>query len=153
MSRNRKVNSISIFDKDPIGGFTNVLMKDGKKAVAEDIARKSFAKAGEELNMEPQKVAKDVLSKIKPLAEVKSRRVGGSTYPVPVDVRPKRAYMLASRWIIGAARSKKGMSMIEKLSIELINIMTDGKSGAIDKKTAVHNMVKANQAFAHLGSK
>lgn len=153
MNRKKKFDSTSRFERNPLEGFVHAIMKQGKKSIAEKITKESFAKVAKELNMESQKVAKDVLNKVKPLAEVKSRRIGGSTYPVPVDVRPKRAYMLASRWIIDAARSKKGMSMIDKLSAELINIMTDGKSGAIDKRTSVHNMVKSSQAFAHLGGK
>ncbi|QEK38744.1 30S ribosomal protein S7 [Candidatus Cytomitobacter primus] len=152
-SKLSKSDSNVLFDRDILGSFVRRVMKDGKKQIAENIVNESFRIASEELNNDVQKIAKEVINKVKPIVEVKSRRVGGSTYPVPVEVRPKRAYMLALKWTIDAANNKKGMCMIKKFSSELINIISGGKSDAMTKRENVHKMAEANKAFEHFGSK
>ncbi|HHO54679.1 MAG TPA: 30S ribosomal protein S7 [Deltaproteobacteria bacterium] len=128
--------------------FTNCLMRDGKKSTAERIVYGSFEVIHERTREDPLMVFRRALDNVKPVVEVKSRRVGGSTYQVPVEVRPERQTALALRWLIDHARKRSGKSMREKLANELIEA-SHNRGGAIKRKEDVHRMAEANKAFAH----
>lgn len=128
--------------------FMNSLMVDGKKGVAEGIVYAAFDTILDRTREDPLLVFRKALDNTKPAVEVKSRRVGGSTYQVPVEVRPERQTALAIRWLIEHARKRPGKSMREKLANELIEA-SHNRGGAIKKKEDVHRMAEANRAFAH----
>jgi small subunit ribosomal protein S7 len=128
--------------------FMNSLMRDGKKAVAENILYGAFDVILDRTRENPLDVFHKAVTNTKPVVEVKSRRVGGSTYQVPVEVRPERQTALAMRWLIDFARKRSGKSMGEKLANELIEA-SHNRGGAIKKKDDVHRMAEANKAFAH----
>ncbi len=128
--------------------FTNALMRDGKKSVAERIIYGAFDVIQERTREDPLLVFRRGLENVRPAVEVKSRRVGGSTYQVPVEVRPERQTALALRWLIEHARKRSGKSMREKLANELIEA-SHNRGNAIKKKEDVHRMAEANKAFAH----
>jgi len=128
--------------------FMNSLMVDGKKGVAEGIVYAAFDTIQDRTREDPLLVFRKALDNTKPAVEVKSRRVGGSTYQVPVEVRPERQTALAIRWLIEHARKRPGKSMREKLANELIEA-SHNRGGAIKKKEDVHRMAEANRAFAH----
>jgi small subunit ribosomal protein S7 len=134
---------------DPlITKFTNCLMRDGKKAVAEAIVYSAFDLIVERTRENPVMVFRNAIDNTKPMVEVKSRRVGGSNYQVPVEVRPERREALALRWLISFSRQRSGRSMHEKLANELIEA-AHNRGGAIRRKEEVHRMAEANKAFAH----
>jgi small subunit ribosomal protein S7 len=134
---------------DPlITKFTNCLMRDGKKAVAEAIVYSAFDLIVERTRENPVMVFRNAIDNTKPMVEVKSRRVGGSNYQVPVEVRPERREALALRWLILFSRQRSGRSMFEKLANELIEA-SHNRGGAIRRKEEVHRMAEANKAFAH----
>jgi small subunit ribosomal protein S7 len=126
----------------------NNVMRDGKKAVAERILYGAFDVIHDRTREDPLDVFHKAVTNTKPVVEVKSRRVGGSTYQVPVEVRPERQTALAIRWLIDFARKRSGKSMREKLANELIEA-SHNRGGAIKKKDDVHRMAEANKAFAH----
>ncbi len=128
--------------------FMNCLMRDGKKSTAERIVYGSFDVIHERTREDPLMVFRRAIDNTKPAVEVKSRRVGGSTYQVPVEVRPERQTALALRWLIAHAKGRSGKSMREKLANELIEA-SHNRGGAIKKKEDVHRMAEANKAFAH----
>jgi small subunit ribosomal protein S7 len=128
--------------------FMNKIMLCGKKAVAEGIVYGAFDIILDRTREEPVKVFKRALENVMPLVEVKSRRVGGSTYQVPVEVRPDRRVSLAMRWIITFSRTRGGKSMRERLAVELIEA-AHNRGNAVKKKEDVHRMAEANKAFAH----
>lgn len=137
------------FNDALVAKFTNVLMKDGKKAVARKLLYQAMDEIGNrEKEMPPMEVVKTAVEHVKPTVEVKSRRVGGSTYQVPVEVRPQRRQALAIRWIIQNAQSRGGRSMEAKLANELMDAFNN-RGGAVRKKEDVHRMADANRAFAH----
>jgi small subunit ribosomal protein S7 len=145
----RKVMTDPKFSDTLIAKFTNVLMKDGKKSTARHILYGAMEEIGQrERDMPPLEVVKMAVEHVKPAVEVKSRRVGGSTYQVPVEVRPQRRQALAIRWIIQNAQSRGGKSMEAKLANELVDAFNN-RGGAIRKKEDVHRMAEANKAFAH----
>ena len=123
-------------------------MKEGKKAVAEKVCYGAFDVIVDRTREDPIMVFRRALENCEPLVEVKSRRVGGSTYQVPVEVRPERRRALSMRWLIIHARARGGKSMREKLANELIEA-SHNRGGAIKKKEDVHRMAEANKAFAH----
>ncbi len=132
-----------------VAKFTNGLMQDGKKA----LARRLFYDAMEIISSrvpdeEPLTVFEGAMENVRPRVEVKSRRVGGATYQVPVEVRPDRRNALAIRWIIGFAKSRSGQSMSEKLAAELLDAYNN-RGAAVKKKDDTHKMAEANKAFAH----
>ena len=129
--------------------FINGLMIGGKKAVAEKIFYGALDKAQEKTGEEGIKVFKKAMSNVKPSVEVKSRRIGGATYQVPVEVRQSRRQSLAIRWIRDNARNRNGKSMLDKLSDELVDA-ANNRGGSIKKKEDVYKMAEANKAFAHL---
>jgi small subunit ribosomal protein S7 len=128
--------------------FVNALMKHGKKSVAEGILYGSLDIIQEKLNDDPLKVFKKAIDNVKPHVEVKSRRVGGANYQVPVEVRPARRQSLSSRWIIEFARKRTEKSMRERLAGELMDAF-QMRGGAIKRREDVHRMAEANKAFSH----
>ena len=128
--------------------FTNCLMRDGKKSTAERIIYRAFDVIQERTREDPLMVFRRALDNVKPAVEVKSRRVGGSTYQVPVEVRPERQTALALRWLILFAKKRSGKSMRDKLANELIEA-SHNRGNAIKRKEEVHRMAEANKAFAH----
>lgn len=128
--------------------FMNNVMKDGKKATAEAIVYGAFDVIHERTREDPLKVFKRALENVMPVVEVKSRRVGGSTYQVPIEVRPSRRMALAMRWVISYARSRGGRTMRDKLANELIEA-SHGRGNAVKKKEDTHRMAEANKAFSH----
>jgi len=131
-----------------LGRFINYVMKDGKKSTAEKLVYTAFDKIKETTKEEPLVVFERALENVMPLLEVASKRVGGANYQVPREVRPERRFVLALRWIIGAARAKKGKGMADKLAADLIPESKHERS-AIKKKLDMHRMAEANRAFAH----
>ncbi len=129
--------------------FVNGIMLDGKKSVAEKIFYGALSKIEEKTQEEGIKTFKKAMSNVKPSVEVKSRRIGGATYQVPVEVRQNRRQSLAIRWIRDNAKSRNGKSMVDKLADELIDA-ANNRGGAIKKKEDVYKMAEANKAFAHL---
>ncbi|MDA8791663.1 30S ribosomal protein S7 [Bacteriovoracaceae bacterium] len=129
--------------------FVNNLMYDGKKSVAEKIFYDALNLVENKINEDGIKVFKKAMSNVKPSVEVKSRRIGGATYQVPVEVRPNRRQSLAIRWLRDYARNRNGKSMTEKLADEMIDA-ANNRGGAIKKKEDVYKMAEANKAFAHL---
>ena len=144
----QKVVQDSLY-KDPIvGRFLNILLRDGKKSTAErgcyGAGDSGKAKTGDE----PLKVFHAALGNVKPMVEVKSRRVGGASYQVPVEIRPVRQIALALRWIKESALSRSGKSMRERLAAELMDAASNNGS-AVKKRDETHRMAEANRAFAH----
>src|SRR5690554_3146928 len=137
------------FDDIVVTKFINGLMYGGKKSVAEKIFYGALDKAEEKTGEEGIKIFKKAMSNVKPSVEVKSRRIGGATYQVPIEVRPQRRQSLAIRWIRDNARNRNGRSMLDKLSEELVDA-ANNRGGAIKKKEDVYKMAEANKAFAHL---
>ena len=153
MARRRRAQTRKI-DADPVYGsvviskFINKLMYDGKKSKAENIFYKAMDLVKQKTGKDGLEAFNEAINNIKPLVEVKSRRVGGSTYQVPVDVRPDRQNSLAFTWLIDASRKRGGKSMIERLSNEIVDAI-DGKGQAVAKRDTVHRMAEGNKAFAH----
>ena len=131
-----------------LGRFINYVMRDGKKSIAEKIVYDAFDKVKELSKEDPVTVFERAVKNASPLLEVISRRVGGANYQVPHEVRPERRFILAIRWIIDAARSRKGKPMADKLAEELI-AASKNEGAAIKKKLDMHRMAEANRAFAH----
>ena len=145
----RKIIPDSKYESELVAKFMNQLMVDGKKSIAEKIVYGAF----EELEKNNKKedlveMFRKILDQIAPVVEVRSRRIGGATYQVPVEVRAKRRTALAMRWLVEAARSRKEKSMPARLAAELREAK-DGKGAAVKKKEDMHRMAEANKAFAH----
>ncbi len=139
---------------DPVYGsqlatkFMNRLMYNGKKSVSETIFYEALEFLGEKTQEDPIKAFEKAVENVKPQVEVKSRRVGGATYQVPVEVRPERQSSLAIRWVINYARSRGEKGMVARLSGELLDAFNK-RGGAVKKKEDTHRMAEANKAFAH----
>lgn len=129
--------------------FINGLMMGGKRATAEKIFYGALELCEKKTGEEPLKLFKKALSNVKPAVEVKSRRIGGATYQIPVEVRPNRRQSLAIRWIRDYARSRNGKTMIDRLADEFIDA-SNGRGGSVKKREDVYKMAEANKAFAHL---
>ena len=129
--------------------FINILMRGGNKAVAERIFYGALEDIEKKTGEEPLKIFKKALSNIKPAVEVKSRRIGGATYQIPVEVRPARRQSLALRWLRDYARSRNGKTMLGKLSDEIMDA-AQNRGGATKKREDVYKMAEANKAFSHL---
>jgi len=129
--------------------FMNMVMRDGKKSVAERIVYGALEEI-ERRNKgaEALEVLERALDNVRPLVEVKSRRVGGATYQVPVEVRPERRMTLAMRWVLEAARKRSEKSMVERLAAELLDA-AENRGGAVKKREDTHRMAEANKAFSH----
>ncbi len=128
--------------------FMNIVMLDGKKSVAEHILYGAFDEIESKTRNDPLSMFRRALDNVRPRLEVKSRRVGGATYQVPIDVRPERATSLAMRWLVSSARSRSGRSMREKLANELIDAANE-RGDAVKKREDTHRMAEANKAFSH----
>jgi len=128
--------------------FINRLMLDGKKSTAETIFYKSLELLGEKSQEDPIRAFEKAVDNVKPHVEVKSRRVGGATYQVPIEVRPERGVALAIRWLINYSRSRGEKGMVSRLSNELLEAYGN-RGGAVKKKEDTHRMADANKAFAH----
>ena len=128
--------------------FMNSLMLDGKKSVAEGIVYGALDRVGEKTGQDPVRVFHEALDNVKPQIEVRSRRVGGATYQVPVEVRPERAQALAIRWLISVARARSENTMVARLSGELLEA-SENRGNAVKKREDTHRMAEANKAFSH----
>jgi small subunit ribosomal protein S7 len=128
--------------------FMNSVMRDGKKSVAETIVYGAFESIETKLKSDPLAVFKQALENVAPTIEVRSRRVGGATYQVPVEVRNERRQALAIRWLISAARGRNDKTMVERLSAELIDA-SNNRGNAVKKREDTHRMAEANRAFSH----
>jgi small subunit ribosomal protein S7 len=131
-----------------VSSFVNVVMKRGKKSTAEGVVYRAFDKIRERAQDDPLKVFKKAIDNIKPTLEVKSRRVGGSNYQVPVEVRPERRTSLSLRWLVTYARERPEKTMVEKLASEILDA-SQNRGGAVKKREDTHRMAEANKAFAH----
>ena len=153
MPRRREVPKRDIlpdpkFASQDVAKFVNVLMSSGKKSVAERIIYGAFAQISQKSGKDPLEIFTLALSNIRPVVEVKSRRVGGANYQVPVEVRPARRSALAMRWLKEAARKRGEKSMGFRLAGELMDA-AEGRGGAMKKRDEVHRMAEANKAFSH----
>lgn len=126
----------------------NNVMKDGKKSTAERLVYTAFEDVGEKTKEDPAQVFEQAIRKVMPMLEVRPRRVGGATYQIPLEVRPARQLSLAMRWMLGAARSRSGRAMHERLSAEILDAYNE-QGSAIKKRDDTHRMAEANKAFVH----
>ena len=131
-----------------VAKFTNILMFDGKRSVAEGIVYGAFDIIAERYKADALETFRKALDTVKPRVEVKSRRVGGATYQVPVEVRQDRRTALAMRWLAGYARDRGEKTMVERLAAEMMDA-AQGRGGAVKKREDVHRMADANRAFSH----
>ncbi len=137
-----------VYNSSVISKLINNVMQDGKKALAEQIVYGAMDVIKEKTKDDPFKVVLKAIENVRPQVETRSRRVGGATYQVPVDVRKERSYSLALRWIVNFARERGGKSFQEKLVGELLDAFGE-KGGAVKKRETVHKMAESNRAFAH----
>ncbi|NQZ03229.1 SSU ribosomal protein S7P [Idiomarina fontislapidosi] len=144
----RKILPDPKFGSELLAKFINVVMVDGKKAVAEKIIYGALDILAEKSGKEHLDIFENALDNVRPTVEVKSRRVGGSTYQVPVEVRPVRRNALAMRWLVDAARTRGEKSMSQRLAAEMLDA-SENKGSAVKKREDVHRMAEANKAFAH----
>jgi len=144
----RKILADPKFQDRLVAKFINDLMRQGKKSTAEQICYGAFDQVEAKLKDDPLKVFKKALDNVKPVVEVKSRRVGGATYQVPVEVRQDRRVALAMRWLIEYSRSRGEKTMTEKLAGEIMDAASN-RGNAVKKREDTHKMAEANKAFAH----
>ncbi|MBX3580171.1 MAG: 30S ribosomal protein S7 [Rhizobiaceae bacterium] len=144
----REINPDPKFGDLVVTKFMNAVMYDGKKSVAETIVYGALDQIQAKTKQEPVVVFKQALDNVAPHVEVRSRRVGGATYQVPVDVRPERRQALAIRWLITAARNRNETTMVDRLSGELMDA-ANNRGTAVKKREDTHKMAEANRAFAH----
>lgn len=144
----REIASDITYNDKLVSQLILMILKRGKKSLAEKIVYDCFDKIKEKTNSEPLTVYKKAVENVRPLLEVRSRRVGGATYQVPVEVPVRRSTTLALRWIVGFAQSRKGKSMSERLASEIIEAAS-GTGSSIKKREDLHKMAEANRAFAH----
>ncbi|MGN8488300.1 30S ribosomal protein S7 [Helicobacter pylori] len=144
----REVLGDPVYGNKVVTKFINKMMFDGKKSVAEKIIYKAFNKIEEKSGEKGIEVFEKALERVRPLVEVRSRRVGGATYQVPVEVRASRQQSLSIRWILEATRKRNERMMVDRLASELMDAAND-KGAAFKKKEDVHKMAEANKAFAH----
>ena len=136
------------YNSEAVAKFVNVIMKDGKRSVAEGIVYDALRRAGRQAKREPLEVFDTALRNATPLVEVKPRRVGGATYQVPVEIRQDRRLALARRWLVRFARQRSGKSMSDKLAFELLDA-ANNTGGAVRRKEETHRMAESNKAFSH----
>ena len=153
MSRRKKsvkrvILADSRYDSQTVSKFINVLMYQGKKATAEKIFYGAMDLVETRTSQSGVTVFKQALTNLKPVVEVKSRRVGGATYQVPVEVRPRRANTLAIRWIVGYSRQRREKTMAERLANELLDA-SNGVGASVKRREDMHKMAESNKAFAH----
>jgi len=147
-AENRTTQPDPVYRDDLVSRFVNAVMRDGKKSLSQRIVYNAFDVIEERTGEEGLEVFKKAVNNAAPLVEVRSRRVGGATYQVPIEVRPERRITLAFRWIIQYARRGRENDMSARLATELINAAR-GEGGAVKKKDDVHRMAESNKAFAH----
>ena len=153
MSRHHRADKREILPDPKFGNvvvtkFMNSIMYEGKKSVAESIVYGAFDQIEQKAKSEPLGVFKQALENVAPAIEVRSRRVGGATYQVPVEVRSERRQALAIRWLIAAARARNDKTMVERLSAELLDA-SNNRGNAVKKREDTHRMAEANRAFSH----
>jgi small subunit ribosomal protein S7 len=144
----RKITPDPKYKDKLVAKFTNCLMVDGKKSVAEGILYGAFEVINARFKEDPIEVFRKALDNVKPKLEVKSRRVGGANYQVPVEVRPERRVALGMRWLVGYSRNRGEKTMMERLAAELVDA-AQNRGNAVKKKDDTHKMADANKAFAH----
>ena len=144
----REVTNDSVFGSDLVQKFINSMMYDGKRSTAQRIFYGAMDQIAQKTNDDALKTFKKAVENVKPVLEVKTRRVGGANYQVPVEVNPFRRQSLAIRWLLLYARTRSGKTMTDKLAEELMDA-ANARGGAMKKKEDVHRMAEANKAFAH----
>ena len=144
----REILPDPVYNSQLVTKFVNVVMKDGKKSVAEKILYDALDVVHERTGEDPMKIFKKAVENVKPALEVKSRRVGGSTYQVPIEVRPSRRLALSMRWLIQAALNRSEKTMNQRMANEFMDA-AQNRGTAIKKKEDTHRMAEANKAFAH----
>ena len=153
MSRRRAADKREVipdakFGDTVLAKFINSVMEQGKKGVAERIVYGALEKISKKVSQDAVRVFHDAIENVKPTVEVRSRRVGGATYQVPVEVRPERRQALAFRWLVTNARGRNESTMIDRLSAELLDAAAN-RGGAVKKREDTHRMAEANRAFSH----
>jgi small subunit ribosomal protein S7 len=146
--KKREILPDPLYNNVKVAKLINYVMRRGKKEKARKIVYGAFEIVKEKTKKNPMEIFNLAIKNVGPLLEVRPRRIGGATYQVPMEVKPERRLSLAMRWIVEAAKSKKGKPMREKLAEELIEA-SQGKGSAVRKKENVHKMAEANKAFAH----
>jgi small subunit ribosomal protein S7 len=136
------------YNRVDVGRFINYVMRDGKKTIAEKVVYKCFDEIKNQTGQDPIEVFEKAIQNASPVIEVVSRRIGGASYQIPVEVRPERRFVLGAKWIIASAHEKKGKPMHLKLAEELI-LASKNEGGAIKRKQEMHKVAEANRAFAH----
>ena len=147
-AKRKKIETDYIYNSLLITKFTNRIMLKGKKRIAEQIVYQALESAGKKLNLPPMDTFNKAVGNVRPVLEVKARRVGGATYQVPLEVKTERSIDLAIRWIIQFARLRKGKPMFERLAAEIV-AAANSEGLAVKKKVDLHKMAEANRAFAH----
>jgi small subunit ribosomal protein S7 len=153
MSRRRRAEKREIMPDPKFGDvvlskFMNVLMYAGKKSIAEGIVYGALDRIQQRASQDPVRVFHEALTNVRPDLEVRSRRVGGATYQIPVEVRPDRSQALAIRWLIRASRARSELTMTDRLANELLDAASN-RGGAVKKREDTHRMAEANRAFSH----
>jgi len=137
------------YNSSVVSRFINYVMRDGKKSIAEKIVYNAIEKAATELkHKDPAGLLDDTIKKVAPIVEVRSKRIGGANYQVPIEVKEPRKTSLGMRWLLESARGMKGKSMADKLAEEIVNI-SNNTGNTLRKRENVHKMAEANRAFAH----
>lgn len=136
------------FDDHIVERLITKILERGKKNIARRIVYQCFEQLSEKFKDDPVKIFKKALSNIKPILEVKARRVGGATYQIPMEVRPERKLSLGLKWLVASAAARNGKSMVENLKNEIIDAL-ENRGGAVKQRETVHRMADANKAFAH----
>ena len=145
---NKEVGPDPKYGSPVVARFINKIMYKGKKSIAQGIVYDAFDRINKQMKTEPLNIFEQAMKNATPALQVKSRRVGGATYQVPIEVSPERGEFLATKWIITYARDRSGRSMSEKLAAELMEA-SQGQGNSIKKKQDTHKMAEANKAFAH----
>ena len=144
----RTVTPDPVYNSEAVAKFVNIVMRAGKRSVAEGIVYDALTRASRQAKKEPLEVFDLAIRNATPQLEVKPRRVGGATYQVPIEIRPERRLALARRWLIRFARQRSGKSMAEKLAFELLDA-SNGVGAAVKRKEETHRMAESNKAFSH----
>lgn len=144
----RKIEGDAKFNDVDVAKFINYIMERGKKTTAQNIVYGAFNVIKEQTKQDPRHIFHKALKRVSPLVEVRGKRVGGANYQVPFQVRGERRFNLGCRWLINAAKARKGGSMAEKLAMEVLDAVK-GEGAAVKKRDDVHRMAESNKAFAH----
>ena len=146
--KKRKLQPDHFYNSTLISRFINTILKKGKKSLAEKIVYGAMEKVKQKLKEDPLKMFEKAVENVRPVLETKSRRVGGATYQVPIEVSLNRSTSLSVRWLIRYAENRAGKSMEEKLSAEIVDAVNN-RGGAVKKREDIHKMAESNRAFAH----